>query len=203
MANPPPQPLAYRVVSDLFDLLAVRYGHLFLGRWSGIELEAVKEDWRQQLAGVSGSQLQYAVDNLGEEPPANVAAFRKLAKSMPDERRMAQHVLPPPEPKAGVPTTMREAFQRLAAPRDEPAHITQGRDYLAKWAAEAQKPEGERVNPTQLQRDTLAHWARVVSQYDARQRSDPAKEAADAQRAEQLAAAAPPPPLEERLTPTR
>lgn len=98
-------------VDRIFEKLTMVYGHQFLGRWSGLDLEAVKADWGRELARFqqNPAALAYALDNLPANEPPNVLEFRALCNRRPDENPTA---LPAPDP-AGL-KRVSEALSGLA-----------------------------------------------------------------------------------------
>lgn len=62
-------------VSALFSKFQVRYGHKWVSVIEGIEETAVTE-WSQGLAGLTGEQIKFGLDNLTDEWPPSLPAFR-------------------------------------------------------------------------------------------------------------------------------
>lgn len=130
-----PESLPFAVVDDLFHRLSLVYGHNFLGRFSGIDLGAVKEEWRHQLAGITGDEIDFALSNLPEKPPESAIAFRKLARSMPDERRVFR-ALPAPKKAPGVPAAHKAVLEQLRPREDEePIQVRAARNTIAELTA--------------------------------------------------------------------
>lgn len=93
-------------VDRIFDKLTLVYGHAFIGRWAGLDLQAVKADWAHELAGFERNPeaIKHALQHLPVEPP-NVMQFRALANNAPPPE------LPRlPEPKAD-PERVKRALQ--------------------------------------------------------------------------------------------
>ena len=84
-------------VEKIFEKLTVTYGHQFLGRWSGLDLEAVKADWAHELARFQQNPkaLAYALENLPAGDPPTVLEFRAICNRRPDDPGPA---LPAPDP---------------------------------------------------------------------------------------------------------
>lgn len=188
-----PDPLPYQAVEILFEKLSVRCGHNFLGTWAGMDLRPIKEDWRQQLAGVTPQQLDYAMDNLTPgKPPKDVMEFRRLCQSMPDERRL--NVLPPPTGKVVIPAHVQAAMDLLAAPRDPaepPERVRNAQAYIAKWdEGGTARQTGMGLSPQQ--KSDLAFFKKILARHDAQQdleqRKREAQAAVDAYHAPQGAA---------------
>lgn len=74
-------------VDRIFERLTLVYGHQFLGRWSGLDLDAVKADWGRELSAYQQAPqaLSYALDNLPAGEPPNVLQFRALCSRRPVE----------------------------------------------------------------------------------------------------------------------
>ncbi|TFZ00621.1 hypothetical protein EZ313_19400 [Ramlibacter henchirensis] len=81
------QPSRSQSIERVFNRIALRYGHYFLGRWDGIDLASVLEDWRQQLAGLSDEQLQYGLMHLPPGNPPDAGLFEQICRQMPQPAR--------------------------------------------------------------------------------------------------------------------
>jgi hypothetical protein len=68
----------------IFEKLTITYGRDFLSRWEGMDLNAVKSDWANELSGLfrHPSSIAWALDHLPEKPPT-VVQFRRIANEMP------------------------------------------------------------------------------------------------------------------------
>ena len=62
-------------VSALFAKFQVRYGHKWVSVIEGIEETAVTE-WSQGLAGLTGEQIKFGLDNLTDDWPPSLPTFR-------------------------------------------------------------------------------------------------------------------------------
>lgn len=84
-------------VDRIFTKLTVRYGDRFLNRWRGIDMDAVRNDWADTLAGFDNwpEAIAYAFEHLDDDKPPTAANFRTLAHLAPKPERLAL-----PEPKA-------------------------------------------------------------------------------------------------------
>jgi len=71
-------------VDRIFEKLALTYGRDFLGRYEGLDLNAVKSDWAHELSGFFShpSAIAHALDNLPDRAPS-VVDFRKIARMAP------------------------------------------------------------------------------------------------------------------------
>lgn len=72
------------VIELIFGKLQVRYGAAWLRQWDGVDMQLVKADWADELAGFASNlePLRYALRNLPERCP-NVAQFRAIANGCP------------------------------------------------------------------------------------------------------------------------
>ncbi len=75
-------PLASQVVDRLFARLGATYGVEFSRRYDGIDPDAVKASWAQELSGFDLHSLAWALENLPERSP-NVIEFRAIARRAP------------------------------------------------------------------------------------------------------------------------
>lgn len=71
-------------IDRIFDKLSLTYGRDFMGRYEGLDINAVKSDWGHELAGffTHPSAIAHALSNLPERPPC-VVEFRKIARTAP------------------------------------------------------------------------------------------------------------------------
>lgn len=102
-------------IDKIFERLALTYGRDFLGRWEGIDLDAVKDDWADKLAGFEhfgGGAIAYALDHLPERAPT-VIEFAAIARKGPFKTGAA--ALPAPENKPRGPNDIERATMRRLA----------------------------------------------------------------------------------------
>jgi hypothetical protein len=73
------------LVDIVFKKLSLRYGRDFLSRWEGLDLVDVKSDWAHELDGFESAPhaIHYALQNLPDSKPPNVAEFRAIARRVP------------------------------------------------------------------------------------------------------------------------
>lgn len=74
-----------RWVEVLFTRLQVRYGDAWTRKWDGIDAEAIKADWCEQLGGMferNRNAIAHALKHLPDYPP-NVDVFLKLCLQAP------------------------------------------------------------------------------------------------------------------------
>ena len=72
-------------VEKIFTKLTLVYGRNFLDRWTGLDMDAVKDDWAHELSALQQSPraITYALQNLPADKPPTVLEFRKIAWSTP------------------------------------------------------------------------------------------------------------------------
>lgn len=104
------EPLPSEWVDRIFAKLTARFGRDFLGRWEGVELDVVKADWAEELAGLQKrpDAIKYALDNIGGKPPM-VEDFKALCNRAPVDA-----ILRLPSPKAN-PDVIEKAAQLARA----------------------------------------------------------------------------------------
>lgn len=128
-------------VDRIFEKLSLAYGRDFLGRWEGIDLNAVKSDWSHELAGFERfpEAIAHALTHLDPAKPPTVFQFRELARKAPrpEDKQL-------PAPKAS-PEVVAEQLKRLAPMlvRAEPRA-----DKGWAHAIMSRVNAGERLNPT-------------------------------------------------------
>lgn len=91
-----PDPLPSAWVDRIFAKLTARFGRDFLSRWEGIDLNIVKADWADELAGYQNrpDAIKYALEHIkGNAPTVN--DFKELANRAP-----VDGLLKLPAPKA-------------------------------------------------------------------------------------------------------
>ena len=139
-------------VERLFDRLSLVYGAHFLGRWSGLDLAAVKASWARELAGFAQhpAALVYGLAHLPADQPPTVLAFRDLCRpALRDERQEPPPALPAP------PADPQRVAAIVAAVDRNIVHDPRGwaRALRDREAAEKVDPPGQRLRMTAYQRD--------------------------------------------------
>jgi hypothetical protein len=128
-------------VDEIFARLTIRYGRTFLNRWEGIDLDLVKADWAQELAGFKNwpDAIKWALAHMDPDRPPTVTMFRDIAQKAPTPER-----------------------QRLDAPQADPDLVKTELAKLDKAPGSKKDPKdwarriigrheaGERINPTTL-----------------------------------------------------
>lgn len=135
-------PIAW--IDRIFDRLTVRYGDRFLNRWKGIDMNAVRFDWADTLAGFENwpEAISFAFDMVDDEKPPTAAMFRTLALKAPKPERLAL-----PEPAAD-PARVAAELAKLAPLKAAPRSCV---DHKA-WAKtlKARHDAGEKLNMNQI-----------------------------------------------------
>lgn len=72
------------LVNVVFTKLTLTYGRDFTGRWEGLDLGDVKNDWAHELRGYERAPhaVRYALKNLPAKPPS-VVEFKALCLRAP------------------------------------------------------------------------------------------------------------------------
>lgn len=118
--------------------MLVRYGAAWVNLWKGIDPEAVKQDWAQELSGMPRDALRYALENLPERPPT-VAQFKASCLNRP---RYAEVPVLPAAP--ANPEKVREALEAMGKLKHREgnhdwAHALQEREKAGERLTEAQR----------------------------------------------------------------
>jgi hypothetical protein len=71
------------LVDMIFTKCNLRYGRDFSGRWEGLNMQDVKDDWAHELSGIKQESVAYALKNLPDKAPT-VGEFRKVALNAPE-----------------------------------------------------------------------------------------------------------------------
>lgn len=131
-------------VDRLFEKLSLVYGQRFLGLYAGLNLDAVKADWADELAGFqqSPNAIRHGLENLPADHPPTVLQFRDLCRKAP---QFLPKALPEPAPNPEIAKAVRQAFKPAGGYGDR------------AWADKLREriKSGE-IRPTKFQRDALA-----------------------------------------------
>lgn len=131
-------------VDRIFDRMTVRYGDRFLNRWKGIDMDAVRFDWADTLAGFENwpEAISFAFNMVDDEKPPTAAMFRSLAMKAPKPERLAL-----PEPVAD-PARVAAELAKLAPLKSASVPVT---DHKA-WARalKSRHDAGEKLNMNQI-----------------------------------------------------
>lgn len=99
-------------VNEIFQRLALVYGHDFLRRWEGLDMGAVKADWARELSGFARNPqaIKHALDNLPPAQPPTVLQFRALCIGRPET---AGPALPAPKADPNVVAAVAQVGKRI------------------------------------------------------------------------------------------
>ncbi|HEY8878298.1 MAG TPA: hypothetical protein VIN03_12080 [Roseateles sp.] len=123
----------------IFAKLTVTYGQRFLGLYSGVDLQAVKDDWGHELRGYAQAPkaIAHALDSLPVDKPPTVLEFRQLCRGAPQYVDTAR--LPAPKPNMAVAA---EALKGVNVQAYDPK----------EWAKSLKDREANGANLTKAQR---------------------------------------------------
>ncbi len=101
-------------VNQIWKKLSIRFGRQFLARWDGVDLEDVKADWAEQLAGFicRPDCIAYALDNLPSDKPPTATQFRDLCRARPETSHAPQLDMK----RGPIPANVMQALDRLKEP---------------------------------------------------------------------------------------
>lgn len=101
-------------VDKLFTKLIVTYGQRFLGLYAGVDLQIVKDDWAEELAGYVNNPdaIKHALQHLPTDRPPNVLEFKQLCRGAP-----AKAPLMALEAPKSDPARVAEAMASMTAPK--------------------------------------------------------------------------------------
>lgn len=98
------------MLSELIDVIfkkcTLRYGRDFTGRWEGLDIADVKDDWAHELKGIKAETVAHGLKNLPDKPPT-VKDFINACKGAPEI------VLQRLDPPKANPEVMRAALEKL------------------------------------------------------------------------------------------
>ena len=110
-------PLPSNWVNSLFARLAVRYGSAWTAKWEGLDMDAVRADWANELAGYVNrpEAIKHALDHLPPDRPPNVLQFLLLCRNTPESMPVLLNApAPTEEEKAKVRSLLQLARERIA-----------------------------------------------------------------------------------------
>lgn len=153
------------VINRLFDRLSATYGRDFMGRWEGLDADAVKASWAHELSGYNAAlkpdpelvdnrvllqPIAWALEHLPERAP-NVIEFRALCRRAP-----AAEVLRLPEPAAS-PARKAEAFENMASVCRVGTGFSSGnkRGWERRLIEKHERGEFVNVGPLRMAREAL------------------------------------------------
>lgn len=135
-------------VDKIFAKLTLAYGRDFLGRWEGLDINAVKSDWAHELAGFQQQPdaIAYGLQHLPEKCP-NVFEFRAMCRRSPaqalpqiehspagKDRIAAELKKLAPVLQSKPSTDFRDWARRIVARHDDGDRITRAQLSMAKDA---------------------------------------------------------------------
>lgn len=85
--------LSEEIVQEIFRKLYMRYGADWSGKWQGLDVEDMAEEWAEVLGDLHDWQVAFAFEHLPDYPP-NVQTFKRIAEEAPRPDRFA--ALPAP-----------------------------------------------------------------------------------------------------------
>lgn len=138
-------PLPLQAVDHVIERLHATYGMEWVRKWDGLEPQAVKTIWMNELDSFASSmgRIVWALENLPARCP-NAVEFRHLCRQAPAPDEPA---LPAPQ---ADPKRVRAELAKLGALR--PAQANTASLYHKEWARRliARSEAGERVRPLSL-----------------------------------------------------
>ena len=140
------------IVGMIFLKLSMVYGRRFAAGYDA-DMQAVRNHWAHELAGLSMESIQYALANLPADHPPNVLTFRLLASCRPATPPPA---LPAPKPSPEVLQRWQEAAKAIVGATNQGA-----RDHLA-WAVKIHNnPQGKSRYARELAAGVLRAHGRI------------------------------------------
>ena len=97
----------------IFGLMSAIYGAAFLRHWEGVDLELVRQEWKQQLGRflTYRPSMDYAIDRLKGEFPPSAITFREYCNAGPNIPRDELQITHDPKPVD--PEVVAEARRKL------------------------------------------------------------------------------------------
>jgi len=97
----------------IFGRMSAIYGAAFLRHWEGVDLELVRQEWKQQLGRflTYRPSMDYAIDRLKGEFPPSAITFREFCNAGPNIPRDELQITYDPKPVD--PEVVAEARRKL------------------------------------------------------------------------------------------
>lgn len=97
----------------IFGRMSAIYGAAFLRHWEGVDLELVRQEWKQQLGRflTYRPSMDYAIDRLKGEFPPSAITFREYCNAGPNIPRDELQITYDPKPVD--PEVVAEARRKL------------------------------------------------------------------------------------------
>lgn len=107
-------------VDRIFSKLTARYGRDFLSKYEGVDLDLVKSDWAEELAGLQNrpGAIKYALDHPTAKPP-NVIEFKESCGRAPVSAKLA---LDAPKPDKAVVNAALQKAKEAVKPQHDVLH---------------------------------------------------------------------------------
>lgn len=106
---------AERVVQKLFERFALRYARTFLAEFEGLDIEAVKAEWAEEMQHFSVEQVRKAFEGVKyNQYPPSLPTFVAYCKSGPVSTSPALPEKFTPEQLARNKAKVRELIEQLA-----------------------------------------------------------------------------------------
>lgn len=80
--------LSAEIVQEIFRKLYMRYGADWSGKWQGLDVDDMAQEWAQGLGDLAEHEVAHALEHLPDYPP-NMPTFRRIAKEAPRPDRFA------------------------------------------------------------------------------------------------------------------
>lgn len=141
--------LSEKWIDAIFARLTVRYGSAFLGRWNGIDMDLVKADWAEELAGLENwpDAIKYALETLQADKPApTVNEFKAACLRCP----RTNLELPPP---AANPVFAKQVLSQVSR---KPAGVNVYTDWIARGLADLNSGVKRSTTVTRMIREAAA-----------------------------------------------
>ncbi len=135
-------------VESIFSRMLTRYGAAWRAKWAGVNPDAVKSDWANELHGFSDRAIFYALGYLPLDFPPSVGEFAAICRRCPEYAPPAL-----PAPKADPERVAALLAKAMAAQRRRPAR---------QWAYDLQEREKAGVVLTERQRHAWREALRDV-----------------------------------------
>ena len=97
----------------IFGRMGAIYGAAFLRHWEGVDLELVRQEWKQQLGRflTYRPSMDYAIDRLKGEFPPSAITFKEFCNAGPNIPRDELQITYDPKPVD--PEVVAEARRKL------------------------------------------------------------------------------------------
>ena len=105
--------LSLDLVDRIHTRLLARYGVAWLRKYPGIEVDVVKADWAEVLAGYANNAraLRHGLSHLPDDAPPNAAEFARLCRGAPVfQQRQLPAPAANPAKRAEVLAAVHKAF---------------------------------------------------------------------------------------------